>query len=1007
MPLHAGSRSAWTIRALTFSRLAPPKSGGPSRAKTTCEAFEETRRRDAHILYPPRRRSFFARQETRRPARRWGERQRDTMASHRGARSSMSNDNERDESGSDGEVVETVGEVAKGAAELGETISKAAEGDVAGALGSGLGALGSAGELAGGALGDTESDARDAVNTASTVANTASSVVNAGRSLAGAAQSGDVGRAAGALGSAGDAARYIVPAGEAREALEGVGSAAGAVQQGAEALDRAGGTSGGGAGRNPVTFLLEVAGLDGQWGVISVSLQESLNSIPSAQIRARYDGHPERSDLLLAEAKLTVERGEQLREFKGLVFHARIQEGDEDSEVTFQLAPAATYLAHKVNNRIHQNLTVVEAIIETYKGMLGPLQRSVDESNLQRTYEKREYNVQYQESNLSFLSRLAEEEGIFWFFDYEGDKEVLVLADAVAGLAQARANDGGEAPYHPDSRQAPDGESVTQVNRDEVIGATDVVVRGWDWTNPALDVVAEQTGRGDAEPATEIYDHTDALIVHDYRDEQYKGNTARIQAQLRAERLDLDRKHWSMNANVVSAHPGRTLGVVGSPGDFDARYLIVSMTSHGSATEGVSGTWTSSMDVVPTAVPYRPPHRTPRPIAHGPETAIVVGPGGSEIHTDEHGRVKVRFHWDRDHAPRENDSSCWIRVSHNWAGPGFGTFFLPRVDMEVVVSFLGGNPDRPIVTGCVYHGTNRVGVELDAKKTQSLIRTKSSPNSEGFNEMRFEDEAGNEFIYVHAEKDYTEEVEHDHSTHVKNCQTNTVDVDQTETVGHDQTMHVKNDRKKTVDKFETTTIGEDRDETVHGAETVTIDKTRDHTVKKDESLLVTEGHRSVTVMTGEDKETYKGGRATTVDKHDNLHVIGGNNRNETITGQRNQWVTKKYTLVQADTEKFILDGNGYWESAQMIRVITGSSTLQMKAGGDIAINASSSVSVEVGSSKFEIKPGKISIEADEIQLKAGESALKLEASKATLKGAMVDLLADMFATIKGTLVRLN
>ncbi|MEC7525411.1 MAG: type VI secretion system tip protein TssI/VgrG [Myxococcota bacterium] len=733
--------------------------------------------------------------------------------------------------------METVGDVAEGVGELGETISKAAEGDVAGAVGSGLGALGTAGELAGGGLGDTESDARDAVSSVSTVAATASSVVNTGRSLVGAAQSGDIGSVAGALGSAGDVARYIVPEGEAREALEGVDSATQAVQQGGESLGRAGGPLGGGAGRNPVEFHLEVAGLDGQWGVTSVSLRESLNSIPSAQIRARYEGHPERSDLLLAEAKLTVERGEQLREFKGIVFHARILEGDEDSEVTFQLAPAATYLAHRVNNRIHQNLTVVEAMIETYKGMLGPLQRSVDESNLQRTYEKREYNVQYQESNLSFLSRLAEEEGIFWFFDYEGDKEVLVLADTVAGLAQARSSDGGEAPYHPDSRQAPDGESVTQVNRDEVVGATDVVLRGWDWTNPALDVVGEQTGRGDAEPATEIYDHTDALIVHDYRDEQYKGNTARIQAQLRAERLDLDRKHWSMDANVVSAHPGRTLAVVGSPGDFDARYLIVSMTSHGSATEGVSGTWTSSMEVVPTAVPYRPPHRTPRPVAHGPETAIVVGPDGSEIHTDEHGRVKVRFHWDRDHAPRENDSSCWIRVSHNWAGPGFGTFFLPRVDMEVVVSFLGGNPDRPIVTGCVYHGTNRAGVELDAKKTQSLIRTKSSPNSEGFNEMRFEDEAGNEFIYVHAQKDYNEEVENNHSTHVKANQTNTVDVDQTETIHGEQTMTVDKNRTVTVTGSQSFKIeGSEANDGITGSK---LDITGDYQVDVSDWIKVT------------------------------------------------------------------------------------------------------------------------------------------------------------------------
>jgi len=917
----------------------------------------------------------------------------------------MSDDHGQGSNGDGDETAETIGEVAEGVGKLGETVSKAAEGDVAGAVGSGLGALGAAGELAGGALGEAESGARDAVNTASTVASTAGTVVNTGRSLLGAAQSGDAGKAAGALGSASDAARYIVPEGEARDALSGVGSVAGALG-GDGALEELGGMFVG-AGRNPVEFHLEVAGLEGQWGITAVSLQEGLNVVPNAQVKARYAGHPERSDLKLAEAKLTIERGEHIREFKGLVFHARVKEGDEDSEVTLKIAPAATYLAHKINNKIHQNVTVVEAIVETYKGMLGPLQRSVDESLLQRSYETREYIVQYQESNLSFLSRLAEEEGIFWFFEHDGEKEVLVLADTVGNLPQARAGDQGQAPYHPDPRQAPDGESIFEVESDEAFGATDMVVRGWDWTNPTLDVVGERTGRGDSDPATEVYDHTDALILHGYSGGQYQGNTAETQAQLRAERLDLDRQHWSMSATVVSAVPGRTLEVVGSPGDFDKRYLIVSMTSHGSATEGVSGTWTSSIEVVPTELPYRPPHRTPRPVVHGPETAIVVGPDGSEIHTDEHGRVKVRFHWDRDHAPRENDSSCWMRVAHNWAGPGFGTFFLPRIDMEVVVSFLGGNPDRPIVTGCVYHGTNRAGVELDAKKTQSLIRTKSSPNSEGFNEMRFEDEAGNEFIYVHAEKDYTEEVEHDHSTHVKHCQTNTVDVDQTETVGHDQKLTVKNNRRKDVTGEERATVTGYRFDKVIDNEDVIREGVRNREVKLDDYVTVKEGHRTVHVQTGEDREVYDGGRSTAVKVHDNLSCLDGASRSETITGQRNQWVTKKYTLVQGDTEKFILDGSGYWESAQMVRVITGSSTLQMKAGGDIAINASSSVSVEVGSSKFEIKPGSISIEADEIQLKAGESALKLEASKATLKGAMVDLLADMFATIKGTLVRIN
>lgn len=902
-----------------------------------------------------------------------------------------------------GEAIDTVGAVAEGLGKAANAVSEAQDGDVAGALGSGLGAAGSATGLVEGAVGEQASEAREALNTASSIAKAGSSAVSAGRGLVNSAQSGSVGQAASGLTSATDASRYVVPDHEAQQVLDGVGQGAGAVGSAAGAMDQMGGGFAGGGSRNPVSYHLEVEGLDGPLEVRQVHLAEGLNQVSACSVTFRCHEHPQARELFRKECSLTIERTTQARSYKGIVRHARIAEDEGGIAITLRIVPALWYLSQIVTSRIHQHTTVPDLVSSLVSELLGGQQRSVRDDTT-ATYKEHEYLVQYQESYFDFLNRLCEQEGIFWFFDHEEDKEVMVLVDSVSGLPDARDGDDNQVQFVHLAGHGDDLDVVHAVDYDEHVGPTDVALSGFDWTRPAVPMGDEQTGRSDAEPALEIYDHTDALTYHDYQEPAYQADTASAQAQIRAELLDLARQNWSMEATFVGARPGHVFELVNcTDGDLDGTYLIVSAVSGGSARGAGTGSYSTSLKCVPTSVPYRPERRTPRPVVAGFESATVVT-DGREIQTDVHGRVKVQFHWDRL-GEDDDRSSCWIRVVHNWAGEGFGTFFLPRRGMEVVVGFLGGNPDQPIITGCIYNGSNPVPAELDGKRTQSVIRTKSSENSDGFNELRFEDEAGSEFIYTHAQKDYNEEVEHNHSTHVKVDQTNTVDHDHTETVGNDQKLHVKKNRTKNVDENEKTEIGGNRTEEVTGHEQIHIHQWRKVKVEEDEKLVV-HGNRKM-VVHGRDDEEIVDGRETIVSTFDNLKVIAGANRNETISGQRNQWVTKKYTLVQADTEKFILDGQGYWESADKIRMVTGPAQIQLKHGGDIAVTAPSSLTIEAGGAKFEMRSGKIKLEAQEIQLKAGESALKLESSKATLKGAMVDLLADMFATIKGTLVRIN
>jgi type VI secretion system secreted protein VgrG len=216
---------------------------------------------------------------------------------------------------------------------------------------------------------------------------------------------------------------------------------------------------------------------------------------------------------------------------------------------------------------------------------------------------------------------------------------------------------------------------------------------------------------------------------------------------------------------------------------------------------------------MPYGMPYRHPLTIAKPFIGGVQTAFVVGMEGEEIHTDAHGRVKVKFHWDREGETNEN-SSCWIRVAQMWAGPGWGSQFIPRIGHEVIVGFVEGDPDRPLIMGSVYNGNNRLPYELPDNQTRSTIKSNSSPGGEGFNEIRLEDAAGEEEIYIHAQKDRNEETLNDHSLIVGNNRTTTVEVDDTETIGNNQSLEVGG--------TQTIAVGSNQSVDVGGSQTITV-----------------------------------------------------------------------------------------------------------------------------------------------------------------------------------------
>ncbi len=668
-----------------------------------------------------------------------------------------------------GEVVEKVGDAVEAGAAAVDAVQDATRGDAAGAVTSGLSAGAGALGVAGAAVGDSE--AGEALGVARQVAQVAGGVAQQASSLLG---------GGGRQGAPGAPSGAEVLSGDAADALMGAASA----------------FSG---GHRDVDQELTIEGVDGPWTIHSASMREAAGSIPTCFITATCPpgSMGDETEVFGQPASLVLDRGESRRTFRGVVSSCVVEELRDVQRVRLEIVAGIWMLDQGIDSRIYQELTVPSLVSEVIGELLGAQGYEVREE-LTESYPTHEYLVQHRESHFAFLTRLMNEEGIWFWFDHEGDHETLVLCDSNDNRpAIANGND-GRVDYVDDwGRAELAGEAAGDMHRVRRLGATDAVVSGFDWTAPALSVRHEATDRGThAGPAMEVHAHHHAVRHYQYSagGGSYEAHSADRQGRIHSERLDVARGEWTVETNVLTARPGEVIELTNA-GDHEGRYLIlISHLSTSLSSEGGRGRVSNHLNVIPLDVPYRPP-APPHRLMPGPETAMVVGPAGEEIHVDEHGRVKVQFHWDR-RGQRDEHSSAWIRVAQMWSGPGWGSVFLPRIGTEVIVSYLGGDPDRPVITGCLYNGDHRLPYPLPDDKTKSTIKTNSSPGGGGFNELRFEDKAGSEEVFIHAQKDFNEVVEHDHSTHVKNDQANTVDVNQTEQVGGEQTMTV--DKNRTV-----------------------------------------------------------------------------------------------------------------------------------------------------------------------------------------------------------------
>ncbi|ELY6213364.1 type VI secretion system tip protein VgrG [Cronobacter dublinensis] len=482
------------------------------------------------------------------------------------------------------------------------------------------------------------------------------------------------------------------------------------------------------------------------------------------------------------------------------------------------------------NLRIFQGQTVPQIV----KTLLGESRVNVEE-RLSGSYRVWEYCVQYQESSLDFMSRLLELEGITYHFRHEQDRHTLILTDAPG---QYEPFPGYETiPYHvTPSGGSTDEEGISQWALEDSVTPGIYSLDDYDFRKPnAWLFQARQNPKSPQPGSIDVYDWPGRFVEHGHGE---------FYARIRQERWQVEHRQTQGTGTALGIAPGHTFVLRNAPffGD-NGEYLTTVAHYHFEENRYASGADSNTIhetrfEVIPADVPYRPSQKTPWPRTYGPQTAKVVGPQGESIWTDKYGRVKVKFHWDRL-SKGDDTSSSWVRVSSAWAGQGFGGVQIPRVGDEVVVDFINGDPDRPLITGRVYNEASMPPWALPAAATQMGFLSRSKDGSpDNANALRFEDKAGAEQVWLHAERNMDTEVEND--------ETHSVGSNRTKTIGANETTTVKKNRTETVVENETITVHQNRTETVDGNETITVHSNRTETVDQNETVRIGQ-NQSVTV----------------------------------------------------------------------------------------------------------------------------------------------------------------
>jgi len=515
------------------------------------------------------------------------------------------------------------------------------------------------------------------------------------------------------------------------------------------------------------------------------------------------------------------------RNFHGIINNIEEIETRKDGETLYRatMVPWAWLLTLFHDCRIFQNMAVPDIVQKVFsdRGFTDYANRCTG------TYPQREYCVQYRETDFNFISRLLEDEGIFYFFEHSADKHTLVMADQPTAFVACPGQ--STVAYDTTPGLWQDVDVVLSLRRSQYVRVGKVTENDYDFTKPKSSIDANL----EASRPGEFYEYPGKYTVRD--------DGSRY-ARVRLEEQEVKLLTISAETNCRALCAGFQFTLTGYYREAaNQAYSLISVRHRAASNNYISHErqdafdYRNTIEAIPQSTPYHPPRNARRPFIQGSQTAVVVGKSGEEIWVDQYGRVKVQFFWDRAGTMDEN-SSCWIRVSQLWAGKGWGAIFTPRIGQEVIVDFLEGDPDRPIITGRVYNADQTVPYPLPDQQTKSTIKSMSSKGGGGFNEIRFEDLAGSEDIFIFGQKDEDIRIQND----VR------------EWVGEDRNLDVIRDRKDQIGRDDHGDIARDHIEKIG----------RDHhlTISGKEAIKITGSHSLQ--VTGDVIEVFSGNQSTQI-----------------------------------------------------------------------------------------------------------------------------------------------
>ncbi|WP_411703661.1 type VI secretion system tip protein VgrG [Edaphovirga cremea] len=587
----------------------------------------------------------------------------------------------------------------------------------------------------------------------------------------------------------------------------------------------------------PETFVVSGFTLHEQFSALFTLELDVASASPTVEFRSILDN----------TATLTIWRETEVqRTVNGIV--TSVEQGDTGLHQTryrLSVRPALWRVGLGRNSRIFQQ-----------QGFLDILETLMKENNIsdyahafRYTHAVREFCVQYNESDLDFINRLAAEEGVYYFFEHGNDKHTLVFSDTCDAL-----HNGPTLPYYPNKQQTSFDElCITTFKRRESLRPSDVLLKDYTFKNPLW-------GAEYRDYARDLEHQSGQYLHYDYPG-RYKSEPGESFARWRIQALRNDAHQGEGTSNCPVLQPGVRFTLENHPLDtLNTRWQITQAIHTGQqpqALETESGgqgtTVTSQFAFIPNDQTWRP-LSLPKPRIDGAQIAIVTGPPSEEIFCDPYGRVKVRFLWDRL-GKTDDTSSCWVRVSHPWAGTKWGMSAIPRIGHEVIVEFLNGDPDQPVIIGRTYHANNLPPGDLPATKTQMTIRSKTH-KGEGFNELRFEDEKDKEEIFIHAQRnkriivlnDKDEQVEHDENRAIGNDQQFSVERDRRKNIAQDEILKIGRDRKEHIEQDVFVTIGRNEDRKVLSQLREEITASHVVTIGENETITI-EGIQSIEAKT--------------------------------------------------------------------------------------------------------------------------------------------------------------